>query len=65
MNETLYLIIIGTLSTVAGWLIISAITFIYKLVKGFIDDIKQIKTDVKELKTKVKNLEDKIGDKNE
>lgn len=65
VNDTLYLIIVGALSTVAGWLIINAIKFIYKLVKGFIDDIKQIKTDVSELKSKVKNLEDKLGDKDE
>ena len=63
LSETLYLIIIGTVSAIAAWIIISAIKYTYKILKEFTSDIKQIKKDVNELKIKVKALEDKTGDK--
>jgi len=71
--ETIYLILIGTLSTVTGWLIISAIQQIYQVTKQFIrdlnhikkfsNDLTQMKSDIEELKAIVKTLDDKIGDK--
>ncbi len=63
LSETLYLVITGTLSAIAAWIIISAIKYTYRTLKEFTSDIKQIKKDVDELKTKVKALEDKAGDK--
>ncbi len=61
MNDALYLIIIGTISTVVGWLIISGIMLSYRISKLFINDFKQMKSDIKELKTKVETLDKKIN----
>jgi hypothetical protein len=61
MNEALYLIIIGTISTVAGWVIISGIMFSYRVPKQFINDFKQMKSDIRELKIKFETLEEKIN----
>lgn len=41
MNEALFLIIIGTISTVAGWVIISDIMFSYRVPKQFINDFEK------------------------
>ena len=61
MNDALYLIIIGTISTVAGWMIISGIRFSYRVPKQFINDFKQMKSDIRELKIKFETLEEKIN----
>jgi cell division protein FtsL len=58
LSEALYLTIIGTVSGVAVWIIISAFTYIYKKIKTLYSDIKQMKNDMDELKLKVKNFED-------
>jgi len=58
LSETLYLIIIGTLTTIIAWLIINASKFIYQKIKTLYIDIKQMKNDMEELKIKVKDLED-------
>jgi len=63
LSETLYLIITGTLSAIAAWIIISAIKYTYKILKEFTSDIKLIKKDLDELKIRVKALEDNAGDK--
>jgi uncharacterized protein YoxC len=64
-GETFYIILTGTISAIAAWIIINAIKYTYKTLKEFTSDIKQIKKDLAELKIKVKALEDNIGDKNE
>jgi len=58
-SETLYLILTGTISAIAAWIIISAIKHIYGIIKDFTCDIKQIKKDVEELKRNVRALESK------
>jgi len=62
MNETLYLILTGTLSAIAAWVIINCIKYIYKMITDFISDIKQMKEDIEELKTRIDGLEAKTGE---
>lgn len=63
MDETLYLILIGTLSTIAAWIIINVIKYMYRIITGFISDTKKMKKDMEELKIRVKFIEAKLGEK--
>ncbi len=63
MNQTLYLILIGTLSAIAAWIIINVIKYMYRITTGFIDDTKKMKRDIEELKIRVINIEEKLVDK--
>jgi len=63
MNQTLYLILIGTLSAIAAWIIINVIKYMYRITTGFINDARKMKKDIEELKIRVINIEAKLGDK--
>lgn len=63
MNETLFLILTGTLSAIAAWIIINAIKYMYRVITEFINDAKRMKKDIEELKIRVINIEAKLGDK--
>lgn len=62
ISDTLYLIIIGTLSAIAAWIIINAVKYIHHKIKTFYNDIKQIKNDMEELRSRIKALES-VGEK--
>ncbi len=59
-NETLYLVITGTLSAIAAWIIINASKYIYQKIKTLYSDSIKMKTDIDELKLKVKILEEQV-----
>lgn len=60
LSETLYLILTGTVSAIAAWIIINAIKYIHLKIKNIYNDVKQVKEDMEEFKSRLSALEESV-----